>query len=382
MTMVSIVSEGVAWKNPYPSSQARSALRGYSVVAPGGRIVHAMQIAQVRTSPDARAHVTATDDCGQTWSPIEPLTIGGDEDFNPTSLLPTRHDDALLACANHNITYGPDDPRWQKENGGWVGHRSLLCRSDDAGRTWRKLHPITPPPVRGGFFVISTPPLRTADERLMVIIEPMHSGATDEWDHEAAAMFSRDGGASWGDKVVVAKDPPGRFRYFDPRPARLASGRWVCMLWTHDTTTDQSCQTTLTRSDGDGRRWSPPQECPFSGFLTVPLVLPDGRLLAVFNHRRRPQGVRCIVSDDEGQTWDTASETTLWDQAARRVTGEPATQSERREWEGNVLAEMFTSFDFGIPSAVVLPDGTVFVTFYATQLDHVMHQRYVRLKMD
>ncbi len=42
------------------------------------------------------------------------------------------------------------------------------------------------------------------------------------------------------------------------------------------------------------------------------------------------------------------------------------------------MAEMFT-WDFGVPDPVLLDDGSILVTFYATQLDHVIQQRYVRL---
>ena len=41
------------------------------------------------------------------------------------------------------------------------------------------------------------------------------------------------------------------------------------------------------------------------------------------------------------------------------------------------MTEMFT-WDFGTPYPVLLRDGTVLVTFYATQWDHIMHERYVR----
>jgi hypothetical protein len=133
--------------------------------------------------------------------------------------------------------------------------------------------------------------------------------------------------------------------------------------------------------DRAARRWSQPRELPFWGFLSVPLALSDGRLVAVYNHRRNPQQIRCVISVDDGETWKTDEEIVLWDQAARRATGERPSASSQREWEGSALAEMFKIFDFGIPHVIELEDKTIFVSFYATQLDHVMHQRYVRLKV-
>ena len=68
----------------------------------------------------------------------------------------------------------------------------------------------------------------------------------------------------------------------------------------------------------------------------------------------------------------------LWDQEGRRISGALARSGQPRAWEGICLAEMFT-WDFGVPDPVLLDDGSILVTFYATQLDHVIHQRYVQL---
>src|ERR1041385_3421672 len=133
----------------------------------------------------------------------------------------------------------------------------------------------------------------------------------------------------------------------------------------HDTKTDTSMQTTIGWSD-DGHSWTEPRPTPLWGFLTLPLVLSDGRLLAVYNHRRDPQGIRCALSEDGGLTWNLDSEYVLWDQRARRVVGEKASESQYRQWEGNVLTEMFPSFQFGVPHPIQLDDGSVFISFYAT----------------
>jgi hypothetical protein len=168
--------------------------------------------------------------------------------------------------------------------------------------------------------------------------------------------------------------------YFDPRPTRLADGRWICLFWTHDKQTDQALNTTAAWSE-DGHTWTRPQPTALWGFPTLPLTLLDGRRFAVYNYRRIPQGIRCAVSADGGKTWDMDGEYVLWDQQARRVTGALASAGREREWEGSCMAEML-NWDFGVPDPTLLDDGSVLVTFYATQMDHVTHQRYVRLRVD
>ncbi len=68
----------------------------------------------------------------------------------------------------------------------------------------------------------------------------------------------------------------------------------------------------------------------------------------------------------------------LWDQEERRISGALAQAEQPRAWDGSCMAEMFT-WDFGVPDPILLDDGSILVTFYATQMDHVTHQRYARL---
>ncbi len=378
---IEIVAEGVIWKNPYPGSQARVALKGSSVNLGGGVVLHAMQVGQARTSCDSRCVLTRSDDSGRTWSEPWPVVIEDDSHFQTTgAMLAWQADRSLLGVIVSNTYVSPEDARWQKANGGWIDHRAVLATSIDEGRSWKLLHAIDAPAIEGGFFAMSSPPLSSNDGTLMIVIEPMFRGSMDGWNHEASVMFSRDEGRTWPTKAVIAKDPSRRIFYFDPKITRLASGRWLGMLWTHDTRSDQSSQATLSTS-ADGLAWSAVQSTPLWGFLTVPVGLPDGRVLAIYNHRRAPQGIRCCISEDEGHSWNLEHETVLWDQAARRVTGELAAVSQPRRWEGSALEEMFATFDFGVPHAMVLDDGAVLVTYYATGLDHIMHQRYVRLKV-
>jgi hypothetical protein len=270
----------------------------------------------------------------------------------------------------------PEDPRWTRQNAGWVYAENYICPSTDGGRTWSAPQPVNPAPPRGGFQVISSPVYELGPGRFMLIFEPFYTESLGQMEHEVAATYSDDRGRTWSDKTIVAKDPGGRLAYFDPRLAQLSDGRWVCLFWTHDKTTDESLQTTIAWSE-DGRRWTAPETTPLWGFLALPVVLADGRLLAVYNHRRTPQGIRCAVSEDGGKTWDMNHEYVLWDQRLRRVTGERTSESIQRAWEGGAMTEMF-SFDFGVPHPALLDDGSVFVTFYATTWDHLMHQRYVR----
>jgi len=378
---LTILNEGIIWKDPRPKPAALVAAKGNSVALGGGEILHAMQVGTSRQSPDVRCMLTRSFDHGKTWSEPVPFPLETAANHTPSAaLFSWSPDGALRAMLNCHKNVGKDDPRWKKENGGWVWTDSYWCESRDGGETWTKGNPIHPPHPVGGFSVVLSPIVESPSGERMIVIEPMPSDTVETLHHEAAVVFNKNGSDKWAGKAMMAHDPAHRTFYFDPRIAKLKDGRFVAFYWSHDTKSDTSLQTTIGWSE-DGHVWSNPRTLPFWGFLTLPLVLNDGRLLAVYNHRREPQGVRCAISGDGGQTWDMESEYVLWDQRVRRIVGERASESIARKWEGNVLAEMFTSFQFGVPHPIQLDDGSVFVSFYATLEDGVTHQRYLRMRI-
>lgn len=383
MKLLNIVDEGIVWKNPYPAARALLAYKGQSVNLGSGELIHAMQVGQARSSRDSRCVILRSIDHGRTWAETNPLISIEDRDARFSyfgARMGLTSDGTLWASSVKLDLAEPEDPRWTRENAGWMNAENFICRSTDRGHTWSKPHDVSPRAPVGGFPVLSSPVTELASGELLLVFEPFFTETLQKMRHEVTALYSRDGGQTWGEQTILAQDSTGRLIYFDPRLARLPDGRWICMFWTHDKKRDESLNTTLSYSD-DGHSWTEPQPTPLWGFLTLPLTLADGRLLAVYNHRRIPQGIRCAVSEDGGQSWDMESEYVLWDQQARRVTGEPASESRKRDWEGSSMAEMFT-WDFGIPHPVLLDDGSVLVTFYATQMDHIMHQRYVRFTID
>jgi hypothetical protein len=380
---LTILDEGVVWKNPYPSARALVAFHGHTVNLGGGELLHAARVAQAKTSRDGGCRMFRSRDHGKTWSETTPLVADGDRDpaWGYFTGLPRLTRDGTLWTVSIRFRLAdPEDPRYTPDNGGWLGAQSFLCRSTDRGETWSRPEYLRPEDPPGGFHNVATGVMELDSGELMIFFEPFFTESLEKLRHEVVALYSRDQGRTWGDQTVIARDAGNRLIYFDPRLARLADGRWVCLFWTHEKQTDKTLNTTVAWSE-DGRRWSEPVPTALWGFPTLPLTLPDGRLFAVYNYRREPQGVRAALSEDGGRTWDMAGERVLWDQAARRVTGELASAGQERRWEGSCMAEMF-SWDFGVPDPTLLDDGSVLVTFYATQLDHVMHQRYVRVRID
>ena len=105
--------------------------------------------------------------------------------------------------------------------------------------------------------------------------------------------------------------------------------------------------------------------------MTYPVHLGSERFLAVYNLRYadRP-GIMAVLSEDEGQTWDVDNQVMVWDPRGESHEGTPAGD---RELDQHVLIQ------FGAPTAQLLSDGDVLVTFWCTR-SGVTDIRWCRLR--
>ena len=153
---------------------------------------------------------------------------------------------------------------------------------------------------------------------------------------KAFVAISRDGGHSWKETRQIAADPGVNF--FEPVLARLRSGRLLCLLRSCVEAGDFLHQVS---SDDGGLTWSEARRTRLWGFPADLLQLPDGRVLAIYGHRRPPFGIRACISDDEGDSWNIEEEI--------------------------VVRDDLPNANLGYPTAVVLGDGSVFSVYWGEQ---------------
>jgi hypothetical protein len=249
---LTILDEGIIWKNPYPSARAQVGFHGHTVNLGGGELLHAMRVGQAKASRDGGCRIFRSQDHGKTWSETTPLIANGDQDstFGYFTAIPRRTGDGTLWAVSIRFRLAdPEDPRYTADNGGWLNAESFFCRSTDRGHTWSKpqyLHPENP---SGGFHNAATGVIELDSRELMILFEPFFTDSLQKLRHEVVGLYSRDHGQTWGDQTVVARDTQDRLIYFDPRPAQLPDSRWVCLFWTHEKQTDKTLNTTVAWSD-------------------------------------------------------------------------------------------------------------------------------------
>jgi sialidase-1 len=227
------------------------------------------------------------------------------------------------------------DGSWSDVEGPWV------VRSGDDGANWKR-EPLlvdSAPLPRAG---TSDAVLQLPDGTCLMGIYGADYGSPV---CRAYCVRSSDGGQTWGEPALIARDPAGRLSFEEPALARMPDGHLLAMLRCGEPGKYEYLY--QARSLDGGRTWTDPEQTPMWGHPAHLLVLADGRLLCTYGYRRPPYGVRACVSYDRGATWDIEHEIVLRDDGGSR--------------------------DVGYPSSAQLASGMVVTAYYIHGPDGIRH---------
>jgi hypothetical protein len=219
------------------------------------------------------------------------------------------------------------------------------CRSTDAGRTWQRTDAVAVPAEHS--FIIPFGDIECLPDGTLASSFYTCTGGEQSLD-SAYLMFSRDGGKSWRDPVLI-----GANDYNETDILRLRADRWLAAI-----RTQKDAHLELFVGKDEGRSWtrvgpvSLPSQHPAHLFW-----LADGRVLLTCGLRNPGLwGVAARLSNDEGETW-----------------GAP-----------RLLVNLDDATDGGYPSSVQIEDGTIVTAYYANRI--AAHRRYhmgvVRWRLD
>jgi hypothetical protein len=159
------------------------------------------------------------------------------------------------------------------------------------------------------------------------------------------AVRSGDNGETW-DVVEVARPLGDKISFGEAAICENGLGEIICMMRTSPAGKYNTYQ--CFSSDG-GRTWSPPQDSGIWGYPCNVIKLDDGRLLCTYGYRREPMGIRAVLSDDGGHTWDLENEIVL-----------------RADGHGH-------GGDNGYPISLQMDDGHIFTIYYLNDEHNVTH---------
>jgi sialidase-1 len=226
-------------------------------------------------------------------------------------------------------TYKPD---WfAVTSGGWAQ------RSDDDGKTWQK----TAITELDTYVSCSSPwsYMQLRDGRLVRAFMA-RSGPDDSGDVFAA--FTHDGRTA--ETMRVMGDPDEQLRFTEETLVHETSDGAIWMLTRVEGGDDHLWQG--VSRDG-GRTWHA-RKTGVKGHPPSGLVaLRDGRLVLSYGYRHPPYGIRAVISNDEGLTWDMDNVVVLRNDGA--------------------------GYDLGYPRSMQLEDGTILTVYYFTDDEKVTH---------
>ena len=213
--------------------------------------------------------------------------------------------------------------------------------SDDHGNTWdrRKTQVTSGPLPRAG----------TADAVIELqdgsLIMGIYGADYGDDVCQAFSVVSRDGGETWGEVAVIAKDSEQTISFEEPSICEVSDGTLMAAIRA-GTSGKYGYLYTAFSYDG-GHSWRDLSETPMWGHPPTVNLLRDGRLLCCYGYRREPYGVRACFSEDGGRTWRIDKEIVIRDDGRSR--------------------------DVGYPATVQLDDGSLYTVYYIHGDDGIRH---------
>jgi hypothetical protein len=360
---------GLIYANTRPHLYSCQASFPSLALLPQGELLAAFALGAGFESLDQRTVLARSCDHGRSWQYEGPL-------FTETTVPPSSsnvrmscvEDGELVAMGARWNRSRADEGLTNSHNLGFVETELILLRSLDGGRSWSGPTTVAPPLV-GPSFEICCPILALHDGRWLFPTSTWRG-----WDGDcpngmkAIALVSYDRGATWPAYVDVMDGSAEGVIFWEQKLLDLGDGRLLAVCWTYDERAGCDREIHYAISDDYGRNFHPPCSTGLAGQTATPLWLGDSRLLCVYRRTDQP-GLWAAYCRLDGGAWVTEGQVALWGHGAR---GSGYVVS------GEQMSESFTRLRFGLPAALMLPDGEVFVAFWCFE-DCVSVIRWFRL---
>ena len=237
----------------------------------------------------------------------------------------------------------------------------FVQRSTDKGKTWTRKEWKVP-----NMYCIGSHQWHghhsLSDGTILVPIYGQHSNG----DWRTYVWRSGDQGKTWRLRAMGTNAPgsyAGETAFVEVSPgcvlahSRVEKGeRYLVQMWSEDA----------------GLTWSEPVRTDIrTGQDPADLIkLRDGRILCTYTYRYEPMGIRAVLSNDGGETWDMGNVIILRDDGSTpSKLPRAGTADHERVYIGG---------DVGYPGSTQLSDGSILTVYYITTPDGVTHSAATR----
>ncbi len=317
--------------------------------------------------------VCISKDNGKSFSePIfffEPPVVNGKPTTLRTCYFIEVEENNLLAVLNAVDATLEDLPYYNEETEGLKDTYIMVSHSVDGGKTWSGLERIQAQTFYDMPLPLTGAPFLTVDGRVGIQFEvnkPYYE--TAYWVHHSAAIYSQDGGYTWGDEVVITDSPT--VYYWDQRIDTLVDGTVVDIFWTFDRDKGDYINIHYCESVDGGRTFGPLLDTGLVGQPGNVISGKDGSLLAVYINRDSVPEIRLAQSFDHGKTWSDAL--TVYTYGTN-------TKGKQNSGMSDVWSEM-AAFAIGHPYLKRMQDGSIWVYFYNGPSTHRTDYWYIKIE--
>jgi sialidase-1 len=349
------LTTGVIYQNPKPHVKSVHAYFPSVGALPNGDLLATYVLAEAFEAVNARMHAARSSDGGQTWQHVGRICPDKIPDltseFGKMAVSPDG--EAVANLVRNDRSEHADEGLTNTENLGFVPTELLTTSSTDGGWTW-STPAVVKPPLVGPAFELCSPITFLADGRWA-----LPTSTWMDWQgnlpngNRMVALVSSDRGRTWPGYFDVMHSPDDNLIFWESKIVELSDGRLVAVAWCYDRKANADLTNQYAVSRDGGATWSPYQSMGIQGQTLTPCRLPDDRLVCMYRRMDKP-GLWAVVSRLDGGRWVNDGWAPLWGNRA----AEGATACEDN------MADTFRGLKFGAPSAVCLPDGTVFMAFW------------------
>ena len=315
-----------------------------------------------------------SDDGGKTWSEpfqqFDPPVVNG----KPTNIRTLYYvevaDDNLLAVCNAVDATMADLPYYNEETEGLKHTYIMVSHSADGGKTWSELSAVRVESFRDAPLPLTGAPFITKDGRIGIQFEVNKPYYEKEyWVHHSCAVYSSDGGYTWGDEVIITDNPD--IYYWDQRIDTLDDGRIVDIFWTFDRNKGDYINIHYCESRDGGRSFGELTDSVLSGQPGNIINGKNGSMLAIYINRDSAPIIKLAESTDNGKSWNDCL--TVYDFGQN-------TKGKQNSGMNDVWAEM-GAFSVGHPFIEKVDENTAIAYFYSGPSTHRTDFRYVKIEL-
>jgi hypothetical protein len=299
-----------------------------------------------------RSHIDPTggsarrisEDKGRTWEPFEgPFPVNEFARCEDGSLVSAGAFGWRQVPAERRKEFEDQDITVRDVRSGVVAYLQGACvrRSTDEGKTWKKEELQLPPHRSLMAFNTGARCKLSNGVRLVAVYGELKEDTVTR----TFVLRSADDGKTWW-FLPLGADPEGEARLNETALAENADGEVVAMMRSEPAAGGHLFHSI---SRDSGLTWSPAQRTDIWGYPAHLLLLKDDRMLCTYGYRKDPMGIRAVLSDDGGHTWDTENLITIRNDAAPYGS------------------------DLGYPLSVETEPGHIFTIYYFTLDDGITH---------